>query len=325
MYGYQPWAVLPDRQVLVAVPGRWLASRGAAVVWSKGVRGRQGATGPFPASVASAGAAPGTGSPAAVVRHRICAPVPAQASLDVMSASRRRSPVSHLSRGAALFAAAGLTAAGLTGCSVDSTYHLRGRAEVVDHLTQRLARNELVTPYTATYQIGGDASATVTYAVHPRRVAYVFGSGRYVHTNRLAMFCTVAGKSTDCTVHSTPVTASRPQPDLARIRAASAQRFVPSEAVISLLTRASEDAGSQIQWADRRIAGQQVSCVNVRGGHATDPFDACLTGSGALASFTGRLDGHQFDVTLTDYQRHAVGRPYGIPAGARVDDQRDGQ
>ncbi len=242
-----------------------------------------------------------------------------------MSAPRRRSPVSPLSRGAALFAAAGLIAAGLAGCSVDSTYHLRGRAEMVNHLTQRLARNELVTPYTATYQIGTDATATVTYAVHPRRVAYVFGSGRYVHTNTLAMFCTVTGKTTDCTVHSTPVTASRPQPELARIRAASGQRFVSSEEVISLLTRASEDAGSHIEWADRQIAGQRVSCVNVHGGHATAPFDACLTASGALASFTGRLAGHQFDVTLTDYQDHAVHRPYGIPPGARVDDQRDGQ
>ncbi|MGA8117935.1 MAG: hypothetical protein WCA46_30235 [Actinocatenispora sp.] len=238
-----------------------------------------------------------------------------------MSAPRRRSPASRPRRGPVLAGLVGLALlTGVTGCA-DTTYQLTGRASVINQLTADMDHNELVTPYTATYRLGDGSTASVTYAVHPRRVAYVFDSGRWARTNVAVMTCTRSGGTNFCSVRSVPPTPARPQPDLAGIRTASDNRFVPVEQVVSLLTSAAEDRTSSAHRSERRIAGRRATCVRVGAGHRTEPFAACFTAVGALASFTGRVDGHDFDVTMTGYEPHSVGRPFDPPRRAHVDYQ----
>lgn len=215
-------------------------------------------------------------------------------------------------RRTALFTVTALATLLLSGCG--NAYHLRGRAELVNHLAARLDHHD-ATSYTATYRLGDDTTATVTVNGVPKRIAYTFTTGRYVRTGTSIVRCT----PTVCTLTDRPVTQAKTVPDVAAIDAASAHRFVPAEQVLSLVMRAAEDHTTRLGHSSGALAGQAVTCVDVAGS-----FRACLTDTGALASFAGSVGGHRVDVTLVDYQPTALGHPFGPSRTARVDDRRTG-
>ncbi|WP_203655601.1 hypothetical protein [Actinocatenispora rupis] len=215
-------------------------------------------------------------------------------------------------RRTALFTAAALAAVTLTGCAAGTTYHLRGRAELVNALAARLDHHD-ATSYTATYRLGDGSTATVTVNGEPKRIAYTFTTGRYVRTGTTIVRCT----PTVCTLDDRPTTQAKTVPDVDAIDAASAHRFIPAEQVLTLLMRAAEDPSTRLARSTGALAGQSVTCVDVPGS-----FRSCITGTGALASFTGTVGGHRVDASLVDYQPEALGHPFGPSRTARIDDRR---
>jgi hypothetical protein len=123
----------------------------------------------------------------------------------------------------------------------------------------------------------------------------------------------------NCTLTAPPVL--NDQPDTAAIFRTSGYRFVSSEQLMSLLTNASLHRAT-VRGHSATVAGKPAYCATASGG--SEPgFTGCLTAGGALARFTGTVDGHRVDVELTGV---TAGQPaaasFETPVGAVVVDHR---
>src|SRR4029453_15162218 len=86
--------------------------------------------------------------------------------------------------------------------------------------------------YTATYQVSGGGTATITRAQRPARTAYVYPGGRLIVTSTATILCQGGDKATTC-VESAP--------DPAAATNLPRASLITPEAVLEMLTAAAFD------------------------------------------------------------------------------------
>ena len=221
---------------------------------------------------------------------------------------RLRLTVAGLATAAALLASAGC--AGLDQASAAGI----SRDDMVSELATQLARVTGLT-YTATYQLAGGDTATVTQAQKPTRTAYVYPGGRLLEETTGTTRCEEAGTALRCTetdpapATATPLTGST---------------LITPEAALALLNTAALDQEVEVTPHDNTIAGRPASCLDLKqvDGTPTSELSICVTNEGALGSFAATIAGTRFEQALTAYAEKAEPDNLTLPGAAQVTDKR---
>ncbi|NMO51065.1 hypothetical protein HH310_07665 [Actinoplanes sp. TBRC 11911] len=147
--------------------------------------------------------------------------------------------------------------------------------------------------YTATYQVGGDGSATITRAQSPTRTAYIYPGGRLVTGLHGTIRCT----------GDTAPTCTESDPDPAAAAALADTRLVTPEAAQTMLNAAALDPDAIATPHDTTVAGRHANCLELSkvDGTLASAFTVCVTNEGALASFSATIKGEHADMALTAY------------------------
>ncbi|RIV39492.1 hypothetical protein [Micromonospora radicis] len=206
----------------------------------------------------------------------------------------------------------------VTGCqALDDAGRAMGRADIVNDLAARMDR-ALELTYSAEYQFGGGQRALITQAQDPARSAYEWPGGKLTVTAEATTHCeTTAGRPV-CTLEAPP--APNAKPSVVVFAAAEREGLVTPPMVMGLLTSAALDPGAVITQRDSTVAGYLATCVDVR--QQDDHFSACVTGEGALGSFTGRVAGEPVELALSQFREQVDGTAFDLPANAGVVDRR---
>ncbi len=215
-----------------------------------------------------------------------------------------------------------LTAVGLSGCvAVNTTQGGGGRAQLVSDLASRLIRADELT-YTAVYRLPQGVTATVSQAQDPGRAAYRYDGGKLTLTPQYLADCRTGVGGTTCTL--TPPPSPGSDPATALIAEVADRGLVVSTTVIALLTAAAVDPEAVVTTRDTTIAGENATCVQVRGVQhaAASDFEVCVTTEGLLGSFTGLVATANIDIRLDRFEQTVAPDAFDLPAGARIVDQR---
>lgn len=219
---------------------------------------------------------------------------------------------------AGLVALAALAA--LAGCGDLEQAAAAGSArdDLAGDLAAQLGGSAALT-YTATYQLAGGKTATITQEQDPARSAYAYPGGTIIVTPDTVTRC--AGKG--CTI-TTTVTPASPAPP-GTVSAAAKSGMVLPATVLALLNAASLDTEKTVQQRDTTIAGHHASCAGLSGvnGAEASAFTVCVTNEGLLGSFKGTIAGTLIDAAMTRYSDKADPGDFATPAGATVVDQRE--
>jgi hypothetical protein len=166
--------------------------------------------------------------------------------------------------------------------------------------------------WTATYQLPGGRTGTITHAPAPDRTAYRYPGGSVLLT---------AGVTTRCVGNACTMT--EPGQAATALGAASAAGLVPPPAVLALLDAAALEPDPDVVQRDTTIAGRHATCLKLTAPDRTaGEFTTCITNEGAIGSFTGTLDGKHVDVAMTDYVERAAAGAFDPPARATMTDRR---
>ncbi|GAA0383825.1 hypothetical protein GCM10009541_28130 [Micromonospora gifhornensis] len=204
----------------------------------------------------------------------------------------------------------------VTGCqALDDAGRAMGRTDIVNDLAARMNR-ALELTYSAEYQLGGGRTALI--AQDPDRSAYEWPGGKLTATAEATARCDTEGKRTVCTLHAPPAADSNPSTVV--YAAAEREGLVTPPMVMGLLTAAGLDPGAVITQSGTTVAGLLATCVEVQ--QAVENFSACVTGEGALGSFTGRVDGEPVELALSRFQEQVDGATFELPQGAGIVDRR---
>jgi hypothetical protein len=211
-----------------------------------------------------------------------------------------------------LVAAAGVLLLGATGCTGLDEANAAGisRDDLVSEIATQLAGAATLT-YTATYQLTGGETATITQSQKPERTAYVYPGGRMTVTAEATVRCAAEA----CTETTPAPAADHTLPGNA---------MVTPETVLAMLNTAALDAKVTTQEHDTTIAGHHATCLkldDVTGGPAK-LFTVCVTNEGALGSFTATMNGANVDVALTSYRDEADENLFVVPKSAKIIDKR---
>lgn len=211
-----------------------------------------------------------------------------------------------------------------TGCqTLDDAGRVISRADLVNDLATRLDQSTKLT-YSADYQLRGGQSASIAQAQKPLRAAYTYPGGKLTVTAEATTQCEIQGRTSTCTVAAPPTPSTKPT--VALFAAANKQGLVTPPVVINLLTSAALDPDAVIEQHDTTIAGRHATCVRVDqlADAATSAFDACITTEGVLGSFTGVVDGSDFELAMSRYRDAVDSTAFELPPGAGVVDRRTG-
>ncbi|MGI5212137.1 hypothetical protein [Plantactinospora sp. CA-290183] len=216
-----------------------------------------------------------------------------------------------------------ITVVMLAGCqTLDDAGRVIGRADLVNALASRLDQSHELT-YSADYQLPGGQSASISQSRDPLRAAYTYPGGKLTVTAEATTECdTTATRKPTCTLTAPPEPSTKPA--IAIFTEMNKRGLVTPPVVIGLLTAAALDPNALIRQYDTTVAGRHASCVRVDGlsNAAASTFDACITGEGALGSFTGSVDGTDLDVALSNYRDAVESSAFDLPPGAGVVDRR---
>ncbi len=217
-----------------------------------------------------------------------------------------------------LLAALVVTSLTVTGCqTLDDAGRAIGHADLVNDLASRLDQ-ALTLTYSADYQLAAGQTATIAQAQEPARSAYTWPGGKLTVTEDATTRCETTGGRTVCTLEPPP--AGTTKPSVTVFTEAERQGLVTPPAVVGLLTAAALDPDASITSGDTTLAGRHATCVEVSG--SADDFNACVTTDGALASFTGQVDGKPVDLALTRYRESVESTAFDPPPGAGMVDRR---
>ena len=206
----------------------------------------------------------------------------------------------------------------VTGCqALEDAGRAMGRADVVNDLAARMDR-ALELTYSAEYQLPGGRTASIAQSQDPARSAYEWPGGKVTVTAEATTHCGKDGGRTVCTIEAPP--AANSKPSVVVFAAAEREGQVTPPMVMGLLTAAALDSSAVITQSDTTVAGHLATCVDVR--QNADHFSACVTGEGALGSFTGQVDGQPVELALSRYQEQVDGAAFDLPPGAGVVDRR---
>ena len=177
--------------------------------------------------------------------------------------------------------------------------------------------------YSATYQLAGGKTGTISQAQNPTRSAYAYPGGKVIVTSEATTRCEPAGKTVTCTMTAPETPAGAPSPGV--FASAGKSGMAVPDTVLDLLNAASLDADKTVQQHDTTIAGHHATCVEVSGVDeaATSAFTVCITTEGVLGSFTGTLDGTDMDVAMTHYTDKIEANAFELPGGAKLVDHRE--
>jgi hypothetical protein len=199
---------------------------------------------------------------------------------------------------------------GSTGCTGLDEASAAGisRDDMVSELAVQLARVTGLT-YTATYQLAGGDTATVTQAQKPTRTAYVYPGGRLIEETSGTTRCVGSAAALKCT-------RSDPQPATALPIAGST--LITPEAALGLLNAAALDQDVEATPHDTTIAGRHATCLDLTrvDGTPMSQFGICVTNDGALGSFTATIAGTRYEQALTAYAEKAAPDSFDVPAAA---------
>lgn len=255
-----------------------------------------------------------------------------------MLATRRR-------LGLGLLAVAMASASGCANLGDPASAQSLTRNDLVSELAAQLAGSGSLT-YTATYQLAGGATATITQGQRPLRTAYRYPGGEVLVTPTAITHC--AKQVCTMTVPVNP-------PPAGTFTAAHRAGLATPAAVEELLNTARLDPDLDVVQRDTTVAGRHATCVTlgnvdsdaVAGSTpsasptpSTSPspsvsltppvsqpsvssgFSTCITSDGVIGSFTGSLHGTPIDVALTDYADRVAGVTFEPPPTAKLVDHR---
>lgn len=223
---------------------------------------------------------------------------------------------------ATLFSALITVAGMLTACSNSSGgSDITGHSRLIDELAQQVdsASDQ---GYTAEYLLGGEGQvATVARQAEPEEIAFLFPGGRYVMTTQFEMSCTPA-EATECVLQ--PATDPTLSPAAGILSELGGEQFLSVQTVIGWLTEAGASSSANISSETRTIAGAHSTCVNVTGAETArvTAFEACVTDSGLLGSFTGNVDGEPRSVVLKSVSSTVDTELFAIPDEVAITDER---
>lgn len=221
----------------------------------------------------------------------------------------RRTPLRRLSTALATLAAVLIAAGAAAGCDPAAV----DRSQLISDLADRLSQSESLT-FTAWYELADGATATVSRAQNPSRLALEYPGGRLVLSAQEVTSCGAPQGSMICTV-SPASSSSLPE----ELRAVSSASGLPAPAsVAALLISAAVDANAVVDRRDTTLVGLHATCVSVSGLTDGAAFDACVTSDGVLGSFAGTVDGHPVRLTLTRYLDTVDEDAFAPPTGATV-------
>lgn len=169
--------------------------------------------------------------------------------------------------------------------------------------------------YTATYQVTGGGTATVTRAQRPARTAYVYPGGRLIVTATTTTRCRGDDRAPVCTAAPADPGAAATLED---------DSLVTPDAVLAMLNTAALDPDVSASQHDTTIAGRHATCLDLGGvdGTPARDFTVCVTNEGALASFAATIAGERTDLALTDYSESVTGQAFVLPPAAQLTGKR---
>jgi hypothetical protein len=167
--------------------------------------------------------------------------------------------------------------------------------------------------WTATYQLPGGRTGTITHAPGPDRTAYRYPGGSVLLT---------ADATTRCVGNA--CTMSAPGEATTALRAAQSAGLVAPPTVLALLTAAALQPDPDVVQRDTTIAGRHATCLRLTApdSAADGEVSTCVTNEGVIGSFTGTLDGKRIDVAMTDYTERAASGAFDPPPRATMTDRR---
>jgi len=176
--------------------------------------------------------------------------------------------------------------------------------------------------YSATYQLAGGATATISQTQNPTRSAYAYPGGKVIVTAQATTRCEPAAKKLTCTMTG-PLTPTSPAPPGVFAGADKSGMVLP-ETALTLLNEASLDAEKAVNQHDTTIAGHHATCLEISGvdGAEASKFTVCVTSEGALGSFTGTLNGTPVDVAMTHFTDKVEATAFDPPPTATLIDHR---
>ena len=202
--------------------------------------------------------------------------------------------------------------AGTAGCTGLAEANAAGptRDDLITEMAGQLGAGSALS-YTATYQLAGGDTATITRAQRPSRAAYVYPGGRLIVTPTATIRCTGAEAAPTCT---------EDDPDPAAPAGLAGSPLVTPEAAQAMLTAAALDGEVATDQHDTTIAGRHATCLSLQrvAGTPASAFDLCVTNEGALASFTATIEGKRTDLALTAYTEKPAVDAFLLPDKARV-------
>jgi hypothetical protein len=210
------------------------------------------------------------------------------------------------------FAAAAALLLGSAGCTDLDEASAAGitHDNLLSELSVQLAHVTGLT-YTATYQLTGGGTATVTQAQKPTRTAYVYPGGRLI-------------ESTTGTVRCARDACTETDPTPATATPLAGSMLITPEAALTMLNTAALDQELDATQHDTTIAGRHAICLDLDGvdGTPTRKFSLCVTNEGALGSFAATIAGERYEQALTTYAEKAAPDAFDLPATAKLTDKR---
>jgi len=229
--------------------------------------------------------------------------------------------------------------------------------DLLSEMSIQLARVTGLT-YTATYQLTGGDTATVTQAQKPSRTAYVYPGGRLIQTATGTVRCIGdktsstssssagsggagsgsggagsgsggagsgsggAGKAAADTGKAPACTETDPTPATTAPLAGSA--LITPEAALAMLNSAALDQEVDATQHDTTIAGRHAICLDLDNVDGTPArrFSLCVTNEGALGSFAATIAGTHYEQALTTYTEKAAPDAFDLPPAAKLTDKR---
>jgi hypothetical protein len=208
------------------------------------------------------------------------------------------------------------------GCgSLAEAQQVIGRADLVNELSARLSAAEGLT-YSADYQLPEGRSASIARAQKPPRAAYVYPEGELIVTEEATTECQGTGRAVTCQITLPPSPSANPSGQL--FAHPGQYGMIPPTVAVTLLTAAALDPDAVINQHDTTVAGEHATCVDVQAVENADAsaFNACITTTGVLGSFSGTVNGKRVELTLTRYRDTVDAGAFDPPAGAKLDDRR---
>jgi len=195
----------------------------------------------------------------------------------------------------------------------------------VSDVAHKLQDSEKLT-FTAEYRLSDGSTATVVQ--QPPNAAFIGKEGRVILTvDSLYVCSTQSGKTTCQKNHN--ASGQIDSSNSGYIASAAGAGFIAAPVAFALLLGASTVPGAKVDKSERKIAGQNTTCLTISGlpagNNTTGPdlksFSACVTDNGLLASFEGaQTDGEKIALELTKLSMSADPSAFKPPADAEIID-----